>query len=192
MDSSSKLFGDGPSREEWGEISLRIAQGLEQARNHWFQTVVDVFSGTIKDRNIEELHITVKRRALSGEAAHATKAWQLYLVSLFVAHHRYIPLHQGRDFADLLYAQVCGTELPECLNFFARYDEVTGDRAAQLGRFSLDISRYITEHEAPVMESLLVASTLPPFTVLIHTVVAAAFGDSDTVSQIQATPSAPA
>ncbi len=192
MDSSSKLFGDSPGREEWSELSLMIAQGLEQARTQWFQTLIDFFCGTTKDRIIEELQITVKHTTLSGEAAHATKAWQLYLVSNFLAHHRYIPPSEGRDFADLLYAQVCGTELSNCLSFLARYDEVTGDRSTQLGRFGLDISRYITGQDAPLMESLLVASTLPQFTVVIHLVVAAAFADSKTVSELQAKLSAPA
>lgn len=173
MDSSSNLLGDGPSREEWSEISLIIAQGLEQVRNQWFNQ-------WFPSR-------WWKRTTLSGEAAHATKAWQLYLVSNFLAHHRYIPPSEGRDFADLLYAQVCGTELPECLSFLARYDE----GSTQFGRFILDISRYISPQDAPAAKLLLVASTIPRFTDLIHLVVVAAFGDSKSVSQLQAKLSAP-
>lgn len=183
----SQLFGGGgPGREDWGAISLRITQGLEEVRKTWFQACVDNFLETSKKGASEGPPIVVKRANLAGDAARASKAYQLYLVSGFLAQHGYIPPSQGRDFADILFAQVCGTELEQCLSFFGRYHEAQGDPGTQLFRFGSDISRYITGNDAPLVESMLAASTLPVFVAMSHMVVADAFADQGTVAQLQA------
>jgi len=182
-----RLFGGGgPSREDWAAISLRIAQGLEEVRKTWFQACVDNFREASEKSASEGPPITMKRANLAGDAGRASKAYQLYLVSGFLAQHGYIPPSQGRDFADILFAQVCGTELEQCLSFFARYHEAQADPGTQLFRFGSDISRYITGNDAPLVESMLVASTVPVCVALSHMVVADAFGDQRTVAQLQA------
>jgi len=182
----SRLFrGAGPSREDWGVISLRIAKGLEEVRKKWFETLVGIFREMSKKGAWKDPPITVKRTNLAGDATHALKAYQLYLVSAFLAKHGYIPPSQGRDFADLLFAQVCGTELEQCLAFFNRYHEAHEDPGRQLFRFASDISRYITGNDTSFYESMLVDPTIPVFAWLTHMVVADAFGDQVTVAQLQ-------
>lgn len=74
-----------------GAISLRITQGLEEVRKTWFQACVDNFLETSKKGASEGPPIVVKRANLAGDAARASKAYQLYLVSGFLAQHGYIP-----------------------------------------------------------------------------------------------------
>jgi hypothetical protein len=166
-----------PKREEWGAISLRIARSLKELRERWFPVCVN---------GLRESKFKVRRASLSGEADRATRAFQLYLVANYLSQHAYIPTSEGRDFADILFAQVCGTELEECLVPFSRYAEVQTDRGAVLFRFSADIARYITGNDTPLPEAMAVAETTPTFGILTHMIVADAFGDMDTVSELQA------
>jgi hypothetical protein len=126
IDSESKgrnKFG----RENWIRISSNISKDLENFRNNWFNICVD-FLKDAKDKieNDETLiinklgdtsKIEIINDVIDGEAELSIKAYQLYLASGFLAQHEYISKSEGRDFADLLYAQVCGTQIDKCLKF---------------------------------------------------------------------------
>ena len=166
-----------PKREEWGAISLRIARSLQELRERWFPVCVN---------GLRESQFKVRRAGLSGEADRATRAFQLYLVANYLSQHAYIPTSEGRDFADILFAQVCGTELGECLVPFSRYAGGETGGGTVLFRFSADIARYITGDDTPLLESMAVAEATLTFGILTHMIVADAFGDVDTVSELRA------
>ena len=135
------------NREDWANISLCIAQGLKESRKIWFNSCVQIL-GNLKES--EE----VVNSELGGEAELAIKTWQLYQASGFLP--AYISESDGRDFADILYAQVCGTELLECMSYLKRYREVE-DNSTILFRFCSDVAKYITGNSTP-----LISSDLPP------------------------------
>lgn len=114
----SKLFAGSPDREHWSTISLNISKGLEDIRKTWFDSCVKVLQESSSKKGKDSLAIEIVNIHLGGGADLAIKAYQLYLVSGFLAQHAYIPPSEGKDFADILYAQVCGTQIEECLAFF--------------------------------------------------------------------------
>lgn len=169
------------SRNDWLTICTSIASQLQVLRERWFRSFLNV----IKKYSSKK----VVNSALEGDAELALKAYQLYLVSGFLAGHDYIPQHEGKDFADLLYAQVCGTQLPECLRFLERYHEVGSDTSEevsrQIFRVASDVSEYILGGENPWAEARRLMHLFPEYGLVHHLVVANSFGDDQTVQIIR-------
>jgi hypothetical protein len=181
MSISSKLFSVGSNREYWSAVSLNIAKRLEDVRKIWFDSCVKILQESAeKDSlNIDLVHIH-----LGGKADSAIKAYQLYLVSCFLSQHTYISPSGSKDFGDILYAQVCGTQMEEVLSFFSRYHEVRNS-LTQLFHFCSDVAKYITDSKAPIPEGTIIVSTIPSFIAFNHIVVASCFGDEKTVKKLE-------
>jgi len=177
----SKLLGNRPNREHWGLISLNIAKGLEEVRKIWFDSCVKLLQDSTEKNSLDFDLVNIR---LEREGELAIKAYQLLLVSNCLAKHTYIPPLQGKDFADILYAQVCGTQVEKILSFLSRYHEVA-ESGTQLFRFCSDVAKYISGNEAPLAESTLLGSTLLPFAIMNHIVVASCFGDDKTVKKLE-------
>lgn len=175
-----KFLKKSPSRELWAVISFNLSARLEALRREYFEQCVKVIQEYSKEKDEPEMKIV--NRELGGKADLAIKAYQLYLTSLFLAHHGYIPKSQGKDFADILYAQVCGTQLVDCLSYFSRYHGAKG--GDQLRYFSNDVASYITGNDRPLWEGLLIGPSVIPFTQLVHLTVAEAFGDNKTAEKV--------
>lgn len=185
MSILSKFFSsNGDNSDNWGLISTQIAQGFEKIQKNWFRNCIDILQQASDDEDLGERHIVVKHTELAGDASLAVKAFQLMLASEYIAKHTYISRSHGQDFANILYAQVCGTDLLDCMKFFKRYVEVEG--SVKLSRFSSDLACYITDKENSLDESILIAMVFPVFAYLTHMVVADAFGDQNTVILMQA------
>ncbi|NVM54780.1 MAG: hypothetical protein HWN66_13845 [Candidatus Helarchaeota archaeon] len=174
-----------PSREDWSTTSLYISKGLEKLRRKWFDLCVKTLQESSSEKGKDSLDIEVVNIRLGADADLAIKAYQLYLVSGFLAKHAYISLSEGKDFADILWAQVCGTQIEECLAFFSRYHEVQSDGGTQLFRFSSDVAKYITGNEAPLFESMLIGQTVGALVGSVHILVASCFGDEKTVKKLE-------
>jgi hypothetical protein len=151
----------------------------------WFTNCIQSLNKASQEGGIGDWKIVLKRTELGGFAARAITAYQMYLASAFLAQRKYVPLRDGKDFADFLWTQLCGSQLPVCMQFLERYIEVAGD-STQLFRFCSDVARYITDQEAPLAEAGILA-TLDPYLVgMTNMVIAGAFNDRDAVSQIEA------
>ncbi len=175
-----KILGRAaPDRTQWGEIVNSITLGLKQVRENWFKSCVDSLESASTDDN----PIAIKQRTLGGDALRAANAYQLFLVSSYLAQHRYIPPDQGRDFADLLFAQVCGSDLETTIHYFARYQQADG--GSSLFRFTSDIAEYITGNKAPLMEAMALGVSTPILAHLSHMVLAVSFNDQSTVQSLQ-------
>src|SRR3972149_8462386 len=179
----SKLFGFKPTMDKWPAISADIAGGLEVVRKRWFETGVSFLEDATKGD--KPLQIKIVCRTLGGEADSAIKAYQLLLTSGFLAQHSYIPRPDGKDFADILYAQVCGTNIRETMRYLERYIEVQQDRGTQLFRLASDIARYITGSEASLAESMILTSIIPIYVDWTHMAVAYAFRDHNTLRELR-------
>ena len=187
MNFFSKFFkhGNRQNPEDWLEKSLCIAKGLEHLRKTWYNFGVKILQEQ-QTNGKDSPDIKLANINLGGDADLAIKAFQLYFVSWFIAQHTYIPRKNGKDFADILYSQVCGTQIEKCMEFLSRYYEVQSDVDMQIFRFVSDVAKYITENEAPLTESMLLGSTVPNFVANIHLIVAKCFDDEGTVKEIEA------
>ena len=176
----NSLFGGKIQREDWGQISSNMVNGLEVARKQWFDLVIEAFTHTSgNDSNIE---FAVIKKNLSGDGLRATKAYQLLCIAGCMAEYNYIDKHDGNDFADFIFAEMCGADLNKCLKNFGYYFEVKEDRKAQLFRFSGDIAKHITAKKAPLFETMLVGKFVTHLTILTYIVVAMSFGDTKTAN----------
>lgn len=184
----SSRQGD-PSREDWPAISLYIAKEMEDIRKEWFGWCVRTFekaTDSFKQEKDIDHQIEVKNKHLSGEAELAIKAYQLRMASSFIATHEYISRREGKYFADLLYAQVCGTQLEECFPYFNRYLMMDKENEGSSIYFFLkDVANYITGNQATLVEVTFIQ---PIFLILADATclaIAYAFGDEETSKEIQ-------
>ena len=175
-----------PDREAWPGICLQISQGFLEVQKVWFNNCVNRLSQAAEHADFADHKIVLKRTELDGFAVRATTAYQLYVATTFLAEHQYVPVQHGKDFADLLFSQACGPQMPTCMRFFERYFEVAENPSTQLFRVCSDVSRYITDEEAPLVESTVIATLFPVLVHLTQMVVADAFGDQQAVAELQA------
>ena len=187
-----RIFGvggrddDPPSHENWRATALNIATEMEVVRKDWFTTCVKILQDRPPEEDTVLTRSEVKNVHLGGGAELAAKAYQLCLASDCLALHEYISPHEGPDFADILYSQVCGKQFKKCLPYLSRYQEVWSDSGGnRLFRFSIDVARHITDYKSPVLETTDITKTLPTFAFANHIVVASAFGDVQTVEELQ-------
>ena len=177
----SKLFNSGPDRKAWPALASCIAKGLEDYRHIWFSQCIETFQA----RATIDPNIRIINTRLEGKAELAIKAYQIFWVTCFLVEHAYIPPSKDKDFADILYAQICGTQFHECMMFFKRYYEVENDGPQQLLRFSSDVAEHIAGTENLYDASLLVNVHFSDFVAFNHMVLAGCFGDQQTVKKVE-------
>jgi hypothetical protein len=176
-----KIFRTGPPRDQWGTISLQIAKGLQEARKIWFHNCIKIIQAISQDPSFKEYRINIKQKTLTGKPLQAVKAYQLYWASDFIGQQVYIPKHKGNDFADILYAHVCGTELDTCYYYFNRYVEAK-DGGGQLIRFTNDFASHIVGNL--VVGDIIIQATITFFALSVQIVVAESFGDLKTTAAL--------
>jgi hypothetical protein len=86
---------DQIDREYWVILSTDIAKGLETERKKWFEDSINILAKAFGSE-------AIKCEQLTGEVELIIKAFQLYMVSFFMAKHQYISSQEGQDFADIL------------------------------------------------------------------------------------------
>ena len=186
MAKFSNFFGSKPRRKDWGVVTSNIAGALEEEREYWFKSCVQNFRDLQASEDGAAIDIEVRNPNITGAAELAIKAYQLFLVLGFLSQHAYIRRRDGNDFADLLFPEVCGTQLEECRAYFSRYYEARRDGATQMMRFSNDVARHISGKEGPLVEGMMVAASMAVFVAMNHIAVARCFGDEKTVRKIEA------
>jgi len=174
-----KPCGAGPPRNEWMIISTRIAGGLEEIRNGFFDWCIRILE--LDKAGKDRLEIPIVCRILGGEGDLAIKAYQLLLASECIGS--YIPDPQANEFAELLYSQICGIKTRETYVYFKRYEE--SSRSYQHSRFASDVARYISGREPDHIEPLYLARLIPRFTNKTYMVLAEAFGDQARLRELE-------
>lgn len=170
-----------PDRKLWFSISTNISLELKDLREFWFDYCIKTINHRRQSTNINHVNFNTE---LKGVADIAIKAYQLYLSSTFIAQHTYIDLSVGKEFADILYAQVCGTEIKECMVYFERYMELNGN-STQLFRFSSDVANYITGKE-DITSAMEISMAFPILVNVNHQIISRNFNDMDTVELLKA------
>jgi hypothetical protein len=160
---------------------------FERDRNAWFenclQTIAEVNRRT-------DASIKIASRRMGGAADLALRAYQLMQAARLMSLKEYVPPSDGRDFSDLLWAQVCGTYLDDVIGMVHRYKESKKqpkERFAEEERFALDVAHYITAESrwAHALTPGLMMET-PQLTAHTLMIVARAFGDKETFEDIEA------
>ncbi len=124
------------SRDDWPEISLGISKSLEDDRIRFFESCLERIEKSDSSK--------VVNRSLAGSADLALKGYQLGIVPAFLEYKQLLREEDAQQFATLLYAQVCGTKIEECLEYLHRYYMEKRDGAIRLVS---DVIRYITNSE---------------------------------------------
>ncbi len=165
-----------PSREFWGKISFKISKGLEEFRIQWFISCIKF----LKD----EMKFETCNNRLNSDAEYAIKAYQLYLTSFFIEQMNYIPSFDGNDFADILYAQVCGTDMDKIYMYHSAYCDYPDLSWGQFNRFCRDVTEFIIGKNSNYFEAgIAMGGTFITFLLMNNIIVADAFGDAITVRE---------
>jgi len=162
----SNLFKSEPSRDEWITISASICEGLEGYIDIWYAICVKA----LQDRGDEEI---VNAEVTDG-ADMAIRAYQLMMAMTYIGKNQYISPKNGADFADILYANYCGTRLNQITDFGRRYMESS---EYQIQRFCGDVSTAILGRESAIG---MIALTPHILTLGLggNVLISAAFGDN--------------
>jgi len=159
----------------WTVTSQVIVKNLSKVRKAWFEQAM---------RMIQASGEKIINDRLEGLADYALKGYQYFMVIGIL--HRYIPSEKGKNFSDILFTTICGSEMDEVLKYFSRYMEPGEDEGGQsLMRFCNDLARHITGNEHPLEAGLAVGEIAPPFILMTEISVADAFGDKEGVAKVQ-------
>jgi hypothetical protein len=91
-------------------------------------------------------------------------------------------------FTDILFAQVCGAELDQCIPWYDRYCHSSKENPESLPMVvASDIVTYVTRSDSiPPGSMIVVCRMLHSLTVNTAMITANAFGDPNTVAKLQA------
>jgi hypothetical protein len=116
----------------------------------------------------------------------ALKGFQLFIASGDLAHYTYIARSDGAAFANILYAQVCGTRIQDVLGYVQSYHEVANNRTTVFARVTGDVGRYITKDNSQALAYcyILLAAPMNGLHLMTQMAVAFAFNDDKRVKQL--------
>jgi len=118
------LFSRKVGRDSWGTICTDLTGYLEQGRERFFDGALALAGEGRSPIN----------RKLGGKADLALKGYQLGLVSAILQERRYVDEKDAQEFVTLLYAQVCGARVQECIEYLDRYYLEEGRASLKLVR----------------------------------------------------------
>ena len=172
-----------PDKGQWLRLCTDIATALERDREAWFANCLRMVA-EVKRKGLP-IEFEVTNSTLGGEADLALRAYQLIQAMRLMSVRKYVPPSEGQDFADLLFAQVCGTRLYEVLEVAERYRKRQKEEASL---FALDVAGHILggDSVAALGLSLEIMMLTPQLTAHTAIMIAATFGDDDTVRDFDA------
>ena len=189
MSFLSNLFHKVPATDEWPIIAAGISSGFQDVKKRWFnECVVAVELGLFAD-NQEKAKPDEPEKArvvnidLGGAAALAITGYQICCAGSVIARNGYVSKSSTKDFLDLLCSRVSGIDASKLMMYISRYESANGEDSTKRFKFGLDVARYITFEEPPMILSLHVASLAEKLFTLSCAVTANAFGDSARVGR---------
>jgi hypothetical protein len=173
-------------RDEWPRVSNLIARGLDRDGRSWFEHVVGEAISFSLSGGADDLKPQLVRTAFEGRVVLATKAFQLMVVTWVLNVRGYVQEEEGKDFADLLWAQVCGSQLDEVVAHVRYYREAKDDED-QRSRFALDVMQHILGGGSPflLVMSAIMQTTIPELIGHVASIVADGFDDEATFDELQ-------
>jgi len=162
------------SRTDWEKIVDAVSAEFRDCRADWFTRCVRLIEG-------------VRHPSLDGRAEVAISVYQCILALEFIAERRYIEPADGREFANQLLAGI--TEGQNSAQVHEIYKQLhrarNGDNKG--GDIFLLCSEVVEHVQASdkLSATMGLAGTIPLFTNIINSVVASAFGDTQTAARLE-------
>ncbi len=164
-----------PPREAWLAIASELTGHLLEVREKWFALTLE----TLGEGEFEVVNDSPTR-----VAHNAVAAYQLEDCAAMLAKQGYVAQQDGRDFADILFGCVCGTELERTMEFFSRYQSAGGESQRAL-RLSRDVAAQLLGKDPPnPAAGMAVALRVPRLSFGTFYAVAESFGDHREMDRI--------
>ncbi|MFZ0944138.1 MAG: hypothetical protein WCF58_10285 [Syntrophobacteraceae bacterium] len=167
------------SHREWSLIAFAISKDFEDIRERLFNSCKEAILEFYKIQSWKIDIFYIKSKSYSDDIQGINiKVFQLILSSLLIGRKKYIPSHQGNQFADLLWAQVLGNQiLPAVEHGKLLFQK--GDTFPRLSTFFCYVAEGITGKINPAIGMLLLSNFGSPFFESCYRTVATAFSDTD-------------
>ncbi len=166
---------------EFRKRARSISGKLDIFRKKWFEHWIQAIEQSDRD------DVEVKNPHLGGHGEFALMAYQLQHTSQMLAQLAYIPPFEGRDFADYLYHEVCGSEvvIREAMVMIGWYQKAESDGASEPFRVALPVMEYITGSDSvPVDLTVLMALDIVTLALSTKIAIADEFGDDNTIQEL--------
>jgi len=172
-------------QREWSLLSLAISKDFEDIRKRFFNSCKKVIIEYYKINSYKIDSFDIKSKSYSDDVQGMNiKVFQLILSSLLIGRKKYIPSHQGNQFADLLWAQVLGNQmLPAVQHGKSLFQK--GDTFPRLFAFFCYVGEGITGKLNPAIGMLLLSNFGSAFFESCYRTVATAFSDTDVENTIR-------
>ena len=163
------------SKDEFPVLCFNLSKSLESIRRNWIQgckSIMEAYTGKSLD------NILVNQ----GPVNAVSKAFQILTSSKFVMAKAYVHPSETKSFSDLLYTEVFGNALMECLECVKMYEK--DDDASQMRyQVSKDLVQCFLGATATEKEILRIKPTVDIFAVLTQMATADVFADYKAVKK---------
>lgn len=155
-----------------------IAAGFKTLREEQFDSATRVL-----ERRLGR-ELTILRKPLGGDADRALRGYQLWITTVFVAVHPYVPQEESQSFFRSLSSAVCRDDVERVLSYYQEFHQCRHDVAEQMARVAFPVVNYLTVQPHP-MATTLVARLMPIYVCNTQMVISDTFGDLATINQLE-------
>ena len=163
------------SKDEFPILCFNLSNHFSSIRRNWLQGIKSIME-TYTGKSLDDILLD------QGPVDAASKAFQVLTSARLVSAKMYVHPSETKSFSDLLYAEVFGDTLMECLECVKMYE--TYANASQMHhQISKDMAQCFLSATASEEEILRITPTVDIFTILIQMVTADVFADYKTVKK---------
>jgi hypothetical protein len=167
-------------REEWLDVTTELTAEFEEARESWFDQVVEFFEAVSQQE--ESPRYETPDLYPDAEVENSMRGYQLFVSLTLTATNQYIDREVFEDFADILTAQVCGADYFECMEYYNRFAETNDPEAWK--RILGDVAAKMFDgSESGADHTELVREITPLLSIMTMMVTARSFGDDERVEE---------
>jgi hypothetical protein len=138
--------------------------------------------------NVEHVvgeHVISERRTLKGETDICLKAFQYWILIVFVSQHSYVPKPDYDKFNGMVMKHCWNLGHDVLGELFKEIDEHRENPAEQIVRVAIPIADYMLEGRKDPRVWAAIGQTLAAFSLQTEIVIANEFGDKHTSQQLQ-------
>ena len=179
----STLFRPTPDVKQWPGIATTLIKGLQDVRRQWFEQCVFAMELGIQADFNEKARVV--QTQLAGSVAHAIAGYQFSYLSQDLEKNSYLPKGSIKEFMNLLFGRVAGSEINDLLKYHNRFEQVSNDTSTQYFRLAVEVARYVINQEPSMLISLHVSSIATALSDETSIVIAEAFGDMLRVEKLR-------
>lgn len=176
------LFGEdfrNPPKERWNGIIDNIHAGLAASRPPFFANCIKC-AKMFPD-------VVVRNETMSQDIELAITVCQLHLGRLLIASEQYVRPTDGNEFVSMMYSDAARYGgIIKRDEFIHRYFKDDGEEGIKKLVFCADLAKHITGQEPPLVVMTMAGSAVEFLRLFSFLAIAHAFGDKDTLRQVEA------